>query len=154
MSYFVGTPLLFFEIYDVWPHQSGVTCITSMNPNMLIYFLHMSIYLVEMLQVRIWSDTHSSIGRLACYARGTHWFHAYGMPFTISIYHSLCEFQMRFVLTHFTRINKRNVNNIPYNWLKLIEKHNFFVGFTFHLMSHSQFYTFNLFYFFLLFNKF
>ena len=139
MSYFVGTPLLFFEIYDVWRHQSGVTCITSMNPNMLIYFLHMSIYLVEMLQVRIWSDTHSSIGRLACYARGTHWFHAYGMLFTISLclYHSLRFSNEIHTETLFTQMyNIEEIlatHHFEYTfsyWLKLIGNA-IFVGLTF-----------------------
>ncbi|TKY63434.1 U4/U6 small nuclear ribonucleoprotein Prp31 [Spatholobus suberectus] len=35
MSCFCGTPLLFFELYDVWPHQMGVTCITHQDSNMV-----------------------------------------------------------------------------------------------------------------------
>jgi hypothetical protein len=40
-----------------------------------------------MLQVCIWSDTHSTIGRLACYAGGTYWFYAYGIQLNINLFH-------------------------------------------------------------------
>jgi len=45
------------------------------------------------LQVRVWNDTHSSIGRLASYASGTHWLFAYGITLKNSLFscHSFCE---------------------------------------------------------------
>lgn len=44
--------------------------------NILVYVV---IICIDLFQVCIWSDTHSSTGRLACHASGPHWFYADGI---------------------------------------------------------------------------
>ena len=51
-------------------------------------------YVVKLLQVCIWNDTHSSAGRLASDACRTHWFYAHGILLIIPIFLFVNVFQV------------------------------------------------------------